>query len=282
MVVSDGPVLLLDRVRAIVSRRLGRADEAERLLRSAMSRATDLGLRPELGRACLDLGRLLVGPDRAGADAVAEATDLATRARALFDELDMPAFEQQAAGLLARLSGVQPTRAAVVGAETAVILFTDIADSTALTERLGDAIYVAKAGEFERTVRRAVRDCSGEDIEGVTLGDGVLAVFSSGTNAIECAIRAHECARDAGFRLHVGIHAGDVLRTETGVHGGAVNIAARVCDAAPPGETLVSDTVRSLARTSASVEFVDRGLHQFKGVSDPHQVFAVQVGYRSN
>jgi class 3 adenylate cyclase len=282
MVVSDGPVLLLDRVRAIVSRRLGRADEAERLLRSAMSRATDLGLRPELGRACLDLGRLLVGPDRAGADAVAEATDLATRARALFDELDMPAFEQQAAGLLARLSGVQPTRAAIVGAETAVILFTDIADSTALTERLGDAIYVAKAGEFERTVRRAVRDCSGEDIEGVTLGDGVLAVFSSGTNAIECAIRAHECARDAGFRLHVGIHAGDVLRTETGVHGGAVNIAARVCDAAPPGETLVSDTVRSLARTSASVQFVDRGLHQFKGVSDPHQVFAIQVGYRSN
>jgi class 3 adenylate cyclase len=163
-----------------------------------------------------------------------------------------------------------------------VILFTDIADSTALTERLGDATYVAKAGEFERTIRKAIQDCSGEDIAGVTLGDGVLAVFSSGTNAIECAIRAHECARDAGFRLHVGIHAGDVLRTETGVHGGAVNIAARVCNAAPAGETLVSDTVRSLARTSASVQFVDRGLHQFKGVSDPHHVFAVQVASRSN
>jgi class 3 adenylate cyclase/tetratricopeptide (TPR) repeat protein len=275
MILSDGPVLLLDRVRAIVARRLGRVDDAEQLLRSAMARATELRLQPELGRAYLDLARLLVV---SGRGATNEATELATLARALFDELDMPAFEQQAGALVARTSGTARSPKRVLGAETAVILFTDIADSTALTERLGDAAYLTKAGEFERTVRGAVRECEGEDIEGITLGDGVLAVFSSGTKAIECAIRAHDCARDAGFRLHVGIHAGDVLRTETGVHGGAVNIAARVCDAAPPGETLVSDTVRSLARTSASVQFVDRGLHQFKGVSDPHQVFAVQVG----
>jgi class 3 adenylate cyclase len=278
MVLSDGPVLLLDRVRAIVARRLGRGDEAEQLLRSALSRATELQLRPELGRVYLDLAQLLTGTSDT---ATTEATTLAALARALFDELDMPAFEQRAAELWTRLSGEATISAPVVGAETAVILFTDIADSTALTERLGDAAYVAKAGEFERTVRRAVRECHGEDIEGVTLGDGVLAVFSSGTQAIECATRAHECARDAGFRLHVGIHAGDVLRTGSAVHGGAVNIAARVCDAAPPGETLVSDTVRSLARSSTSVQFVDRGLHQFKGVSDPHHVFAVELSKRS-
>lgn len=278
MVLSDGPVILLDRARAIAARRLGRPDDAEALLRSAISRASALGLRPELGRVYLDLARLLSAPDRADAS---EASVLAELARALFDELDMPAFEQQADALMTRLSGDAAPAPPVVGAETAVILFTDIADSTALTERLGDAAYVAKAGEFERTVRQAVRDCNGEDIEGVTLGDGVLAVFSSGTQAIDGAIRAHECAREAGFRLHVGIHAGDVLRTGSAVHGGAVNIAARVCDAAPPGETLVSDTVRSLARSSTSVQFVDRGLHQFKGVSDPHHVFAVQVNKRA-
>src|SRR5437763_1418696 len=44
MVLSDGPVLLLDRVRAIVARRLGHLDAAEQLLRSAMSRAATLGL----------------------------------------------------------------------------------------------------------------------------------------------------------------------------------------------------------------------------------------------
>src|SRR5207249_3257863 len=116
MVLSDGPVLLLDRVRAIVARRLGHLDEAEQLLRSGM------------------------------------------------------------------------------------------------TGRIGAAAYVAMAGVLERTLRGAVRECSGEDIEGVTLGEGVLAVFSSGTHAIEAAARAHDCARAAGFRLHVGIHAGDVLR----------------------------------------------------------------------
>jgi class 3 adenylate cyclase len=251
------------------------------LLRSAIANAAERGLRPELGRAWLDLALTLTDTS-AHTDGRSEATDLATRARALFDELDMPAFEQQADDLLTRLSGAAPSPKRVVGAETAVILFTDIADSTALTERLGDAAYLQRAGEFEQTVRGAVRECDGEDIAGVTLGDGVLAVFSSGTNAIACAFRAHDCARDAGFRLHVGIHAGDVLRTETGVHGGAVNIAARICDAAPPGDTLVSDTVRSLARTSTSVQFLDRGLHQFKGVSDPHQVFAVHVSKPSN
>jgi class 3 adenylate cyclase len=276
MVLSDGPVLLLARVRGTVARRLGRLDEAEQHLRSALSETTRLGLRPEQGRVCLDLARLVARPEEAGN--TGEALELATRARALFDELDMPAFEQQAARLVTSLSGDAGARPApIIGAQTAVILFTDIADSTALTERMGDAAYVAKAADFEQTIRSAVRDCQGEDIEGVTLGDGVLAVFTSGTQAIECARRAHECARGAGFRLHIGIHAGDVLRTGNAVHGGAVNIAARVCSAAPPGETLVSDTVRSLAHTSASVQFVDRGLHQFKGVSDPHHVFAVHV-----
>jgi len=278
MVLSDGPVLLLDRVRAIVARRLGRVGEAEQLLRSGMTRASELGLRPELGRLYLDLARLLSAQGRAD---TSEASVLAELARALFDELDMPAFEQQAADLMTHLSGESAPPPPTVGAETAVILFTDIVDSTALTERLGDAAYVTKASEFERNLRQTVRDCNGEDIPGVTLGDGILAVFSSGTQSIECAIRAHDCARTAGFRLHVGIHAGDVLRTGSAVHGGAVNIAARVCAAAPPGETLVSDTVRSLARTATSVQFVDRGLHQFKGVSDPHHVFAVQVGQRT-
>jgi adenylate cyclase len=59
------------------------------------------------------------------------------------------------------------------------------------------------------------------------------------------------------------------------VHGGAVNIAARVCAEADAGETLVSETIRSLARTSAGVTFEDRGLHDLKGVGDPVRIFAV-------
>jgi class 3 adenylate cyclase len=76
--------------------------------------------------------------------------------------------------------------------------------------------------------------------------------------------------------LHVGLHAGDVIREENNVFGGAVNIASRI-SALSPGEVLVSDTVRSLARTSAGVRFEDRGEHALKGVADPQRVFAVRA-----
>jgi class 3 adenylate cyclase len=77
------------------------------------------------------------------------------------------------------------------------------------------------------------------------------------------------------LRLHVGIHAGDVLWSDAGVHGGTVNIAARVCDRAGAGETLVTDTVRHLARTSVEVRLDDRGPHELKGLHEPIRLFAV-------
>ena len=57
-----------------------------------------------------------------------------------------------------------------------------------------------------------------------------------------------------------------------------VNIAARIADASAPGEVLVSDTVRGLARTSAGVAFEDRGEHVLKGVADAQRLFAVKGG----
>ncbi len=59
------------------------------------------------------------------------------------------------------------------------------------------------------------------------------------------------------------------------VYGGAVNIAARVAAASAPGETLVSGTVRELARTSAGVAFEDRGEQALKGIDDAVRAWAV-------
>ena len=90
MVLSDGPVLLLDRVRAIVARRLGRVDEAEELLRSAISRATTPRPAPRSSGASISTcARLLSGPDRAVTTRSTGARHPGSRA--LFDELDMPA-----------------------------------------------------------------------------------------------------------------------------------------------------------------------------------------------
>jgi class 3 adenylate cyclase len=72
------------------------------------------------------------------------------------------------------------------------------------------------------------------------------------------------------------MHAGDVINEEGNVFGGAVNLAARVAAVADPTEVLVSQTVRDLARTSATVTFEDRDRHHLKGVEEPQRIFAVR------
>jgi class 3 adenylate cyclase len=160
----------------------------------------------------------------------------------------------------------------------AVILFADIADSTALTEQIGDAAFRNKARELDASLRTVIRECSGTPVEGKLVGDGVLAVFTSARQAIECALRCKGAGESVGLQLHLGIHAGDVIREGNNVYGGAVNIAARIAGASAPGEVLVSDTVRGLARTSAGVTFEDRREHELKGVGEPQRLFAVRGG----
>jgi class 3 adenylate cyclase len=159
---------------------------------------------------------------------------------------------------------------------TAIILFADIADSTALTERLGDAAFRTKARELDGSLRAVIRDHSGTPIEGKLLGDGVLAVFNSARQSIEAALACGRSGNDAGLPLHLGLHAGDVIREEGNVYGGAVNIASRIAGLSAAGEVLVSETVRSLARTSAGVTFEDRGEQALKGVGEAVRVWAVR------
>jgi class 3 adenylate cyclase/pimeloyl-ACP methyl ester carboxylesterase len=160
---------------------------------------------------------------------------------------------------------------------TAIILFADIADSTALTERMGDAAFRDKARELDESLRTVIRECKGTPVEGKLLGDGVLAVFTSARQAIEAALACGAAGDEAGLPLHLGVHAGDVIREGDNVFGGAVNIAARIASISAPGEVLVSDTVRGLARTSAGVTFEDRGEHDLKGVSEPQRLFAIKT-----
>jgi class 3 adenylate cyclase len=163
---------------------------------------------------------------------------------------------------------------------TALILFADIVDSTALTESLGDAAFREKAREVAAALRSIIAKNGGRTIEGPTLGDGVLATFTSARQAIEAALACGRAGDDGGLPLHLGLHAGDVTREKdpggrSNVYGGAVNIASRISGLSAPGEVLVSDTVRSLARTSAGVAFEDRGEQSLKGVADPVRLFAV-------
>lgn len=183
---------------------------------------------------------------------------------------------EQLIGTVYEFLGIEHSApAAPASSDTAVILFTDIADSTSLTERLGDAAFRDASRQLDARLRIAVTDGGGSAIEGKLLGDGVMAVFSSARQAIDAALRCGELSAQSELPLHIGLHAGDVIREEGNVYGGAVNIASRVCGLSAPGEILVSATVRDLARTSAGVMFEDRGERALKGIADPVRVFAV-------
>ncbi len=165
---------------------------------------------------------------------------------------------------------------------TAIILFADIAGSTALTETMGDSAFRKKARDLDGLLRAIIHEGDGRPIEGKLLGDGVLAVFTSARQAIEAAVRCGKVGNDAGLPLHLGVHAGDVLHEtdpdgRANVYGGAVNIAARIAADSAPGEVLVSETVRSLARTSSGVRFEDRGERDLKGVGEPVRVWSVRA-----
>jgi class 3 adenylate cyclase len=155
-------------------------------------------------------------------------------------------------------------------------LFTDIADSTALTERMGDSAFRAAARSLDAAMRKAMTLAGGSAVEGKVLGDGVMGVFVSASAAIEAARACAELSAKSELRLHVGLHAGDVIHEGGNVYGGAVNIASRVCGLSAPGEILVTGTVRELARTSTGVVFEDRGEFELKGIGDAVRVYAVK------
>jgi class 3 adenylate cyclase len=163
-------------------------------------------------------------------------------------------------------------------AGTAIILFADIVDSTAITARIGNAAFRDRSRQLEEALRAAIRDAGGSPVEGRTLGDGVLGVFSSAAQAIAAALQCEQHAEGVGLQLHLGIHAGDVIREEGGgISGIAVSMASRISDLSGPNEILVSSTVRDLARASTDVTFEDHGEHALKGIAEPQRVFAVRA-----
>jgi hypothetical protein len=69
MVITDGPVVLVPRVRGALARRQGRLEDADLLLRQAIEVARSRGLRSEAGRASLELAQLLAEDATASAPA---------------------------------------------------------------------------------------------------------------------------------------------------------------------------------------------------------------------
>jgi class 3 adenylate cyclase len=153
----------------------------------------------------------------------------------------------------------------------ATVLFTDIVDSTAWAERLGDAAWRERLEEHQRMVRGALALHRGREIK--TTGDGFLATFDGPARAIRCASHVRESAEGQGLSVRAGLHSGEIEVMNGDVGGIAVHIAARVLSEASPGEVMVSRTVKDLVAGSG-IAFEDRGTRALKGIEGEWRLFA--------
>ena len=169
---------------------------------------------------------------------------------------------------LSGLQGVpEPDRA------LAAILFTDIVESTARASALGDREWRRLLETHDAVARTVVDQHRGRVVK--MTGDGMLATFDGPGPAIRCALALGESLRPLGVEIRAGLHTGEVEMRETDIAGIGVHIAARVMDAASPGDLLVSQAVPMLVAGSG-IDFEERGEHELKGVPGTWRLYAVE------
>jgi branched-chain amino acid transport system substrate-binding protein len=154
-------------------------------------------------------------------------------------------------------------------------LFADLRGYTAFVEQRGAAAAADLLTRYRALVRGGIGRFDGAEIK--TEGDSFYVVFDSVSSAVRCGLAIVEGAReDAAIRVGVGVHAGETIEADGGYVGSPVNIAARICAQAGPGEVLVSETVRALTASLVPVAFRSRGRRQLKGIVEPIELFAVE------
>jgi len=154
------------------------------------------------------------------------------------------------------------------------LLFTDLESSTALTQSLGDAKAQDILNGHNEAVRTALSDHGGEEVKHT--GDGIFAAFGSAVSAVEASLQIQQDLAGAEVRVRIGLNAGEPIAQDDDYFGAAVQLAARVCDRAEPGQVLVAQVVRDLCR-GKTFHFDDQGEATLKGFPEPVRLFVVAI-----
>jgi adenylate cyclase len=155
------------------------------------------------------------------------------------------------------------------------ILFTDVQESTALMERMGEqAAHAALRAELcrqEQTVQRH----RGSAVK--RLGDGIMAAFATPGSALHCAIEIQsDDARRTTIPIRIGLHTGEVIVHEGDYFGRTVAMAARLTAHAEGGEIVADVAFRSLADLPEGWRFSPPRRVRLKGFPGRRQVVRVE------
>jgi len=173
----------------------------------------------------------------------------------------------------------KPTGAptAAGGKKLHALMFTDIVNSTQMTQQLGDVGAQQMVHIHNQIVRTALINNYGKEVK--HMGDGIMAVFPSSASSVEAAIEIqrnmaqHNGRDELKFQIRIGINAGEAITEENDLFGSVVQLAARVCAQAGGDEILVSQNVKDTYAGSRAA-FTSKGTRQMKGFAEPIEVFA--------
>jgi class 3 adenylate cyclase len=156
------------------------------------------------------------------------------------------------------------------------VLFTDIANSTSLTQRLGDEGAMELLSLHDTIVRDALTATDGREIK--HLGDGIMASFVSAAAAVRCAsqiLQDVERLERSDLTVRIGAAAGEPVEHANDIFGSTVQLAARLCAHATPAQILVSNVVAELC-LGKRLSFQALGGISLKGFEHPVNVHAVE------
>ncbi len=156
---------------------------------------------------------------------------------------------------------------------TMTLVFTDIVDSTAMAEDVGDAQWAELIVRHEKMIRSITTSHGGTVVK--FLGDGSMLAFESARAAVRAAVELQQAFADAPLSVRIGIHTGEVQRTGDDLFGLTVNKAARVAAAGGADEVLISSTTRDLIGSMEGLEIGAVRTVALKGLSDTHQIVPI-------
>ncbi len=167
-------------------------------------------------------------------------------------------------------------------------LFSDLKDSTALYEHVGDLVAFDLVNEHFRLLQEIIASERGAVVK--TIGDAVMATFETPDRAIAAAIRMREAMSDLGaerqhqsLRLKMGIHEGSCLAVtlngQQDYFGQTVNIASRVQGLAASRSIVVTESVVENADTRTLLEAIGlkptRRSVALSGIADKVSVYEI-------
>lgn len=157
--------------------------------------------------------------------------------------------------------------------QLAAILFTDIVGYTLMMQR-DEALALASVRRHHEILEKTVSVHHGEIYQ--YYGDGSLSIFSSATEAVQCAFELQkQLLAEPKVLVRTGIHVGEIYTEGGKIFGDGVNVASRIESIAQGGTVLFSRDVFEKIRNNTSFQIKTLGTYEFKNVDEPIQVYAL-------